>query len=158
MSIGITRPAGGDERKMRGAGERGKGGWRTEGGEGVKRLESIKSRGNRSRLSIKGGREADVRPHTDNSTECSMEFMRFNPLRNPREAALFSSALPCSPPPPMPPCYGGLRGLRMISARRRGKGEGGGNGCTPETAGSKVQEEESSPLVSSCLVARKSEL
>lgn len=120
------------------AGERGKdsGGGRGRG----KRLESIKSRGNRSRLSIKGCREADVRPHTDNSMECSMEFMRFNPLRNPREAALFSFPLL----PHRATVYGGLRGSRMIPARQRqekegdGRGRKGGGGCTPETAGSKV--------------------
>lgn len=74
-----------------------------------------------------------------------MEFMRFNPLRNPREAALFSSPSPSLLPDAT--VYGGLRGLRMIPARRLGEGGGGGGGgdCTPETAGSKVQEEESSP-------------
>lgn len=48
--------------------------------------------------SVKGGGEADVRPHTDNSTEHSVEFMRFNPLRNSREAApprLSPVHLPC---------------------------------------------------------------
>jgi len=58
------------------------------------RMGSIKSHGNHSRLSraVRKRRrgETDVRPHTDNSTECSVEFMRFNPLRNPGEAA-------CSP-------------------------------------------------------------
>lgn len=38
--------------------------------------------------------EADVRRHTDNSTEHSVEFMRFNPLRNPRKAAITPSPLP----------------------------------------------------------------
>lgn len=54
--------------------------------------------------SVKGGREADVRPHTDNSTEHSVEFMRFNPLRNSREAA----------PPPSFPFVPHATGIRRL--------------------------------------------
>lgn len=89
--------------------------------------------------SVKGGGEADVRPHTDNSTECSVEFMRFNPLRNPREAA-----------------------LQLPRCRVRGGDGGGGSRPKPnnptrwlpsETAGSKCMRKKASPGF--CLTAKE---
>lgn len=92
--MGITRPAsrgweedGTQRLDIRGEGERGEGRGRKHK-VAWKSLSFVES-------FVKGGGEADVRPHTDNSTECSVEFMRFNPLRNPREAA--------PPPPPVFP-------------------------------------------------------
>lgn len=63
-----------------------------------------------------------LRRHTDNSRECALEFMRFNPLRNPREAAASVWPLQAFPM--------GFLGRRENILSREGserrEGEGGG--------------------------------
>lgn len=122
-------------------------------------MESIKSRGNRSRLSIKGGREADVRPHTDNSTECSMEFMRFNPLRNPREAALVSSPSPSSRSF-LATVYGGFQRVKddpdpTAGVAAEGEGEGEGKAARRRRRVQRCKRKKAHRLASSCLIAKE---
>jgi len=89
---------------------------------------------------VKGGGEADVRPHTDNSTECSVEFMRFNPLRNPREAAS-----------PVFPILLGIRRLKGMG----GPGPTWRRGPHAGDAKFKVHEEERARFRVPCLTAKE---